>query len=165
MSSKADYSAQEWGEVVAGPYFASLYIVMADPNFAYFKEIAAMTGAAMDSASKTTNDLIKAVALDLSSKDIQEGIRQQFEGLKGQKDPEALKVTVVDKITGVTDIVASKSADDSEEYRKWVFYLAQVTAEGSREGGFLGIGAERVSDKEKQALDELAEALGISAAS
>jgi hypothetical protein len=42
--------------------------------------------------------------------------------------------------------------------------LAQKTAEASKEGGFLGIGAVRVSGKEQAALDELAEILGVSAA-
>ena len=165
MSSKADYTVEEWGDVAAGPYFASLYIVIADLNVSYFKEIAAMSKAAIDSAAKTTNDLIKAVAVDLSSKDTQEKIRGQLEELKGQKDPEALKSTIVGKVTSAVDTVTAKAADDSEEYRKWLFYLAQVTAEGSKEGGFLGIGAVRVSDKEKQGLDELAEVLGVSAAS
>ena len=45
-----------------------------------------------------------------------------------------------------------------------LMYLAQQTAEASKEGGFLGIGAVRVSDKEQAALDELAEVLGVSAA-
>jgi hypothetical protein len=164
MGSKADYTAEEWAEVIAGPYFASLYIVIADPNFAYFKEIAAMTGAVMDSALESTNDLIKAVAVDLSSKDAQEGIREQFEDLKGHKDPEALKATIVDNVTKAADIVTGKSADDSEEYRKWLLYLAGVTAEASQEGGFLGIGAVRVSEKEEKGLDELGDALGADAA-
>ena len=164
MSSKSDYTSEEWAEVVAGPYFAALYIVVADPNFAYFKEIAAMTKAVMDSASKMANDLIKAVAVDLTSKGTQEEIRQQFESLKGHKDPDALKGTIVEKITGAADLVTTNSADDGQEYRKWILYLAEATAEGSREGGFLGIGAVRVSDKEKQGLDDLAGALGVSAA-
>jgi len=165
MGSKTEYTAEEWADVAAGPYFASLYIVIADPNFAYFKELAAMTGAVMDSATKSTNDLIKAVAVDLSSKDAQEGIREQFEGLKGQKDPEALKATIVDNVTNAADIVAGKSADDGEAYRTWLLYLAEVTAEASKEGGFLGISAVRVSEKEEEGLDELANALGVSAAS
>ncbi len=162
MSPKSDYTSEEWAEVVAGPYLAALYIVVADPNFAYFKEIAAMTKAMMDSASKTANDLIKAVAADLTSKETQEEIRQQFEALKGHKDVDALKGTIIAKITGAADIVTTNSADDGQAYRQWLLYLAEATAEGSREGGFLGIGAVRVSDLEKQGLAELTSALGSS---
>ena len=162
MGSKADYTPQDWGEILAGPYFAALHIVVADPNFGYFQEIAAMTKAMVDSASKTANDLIKAVALDLGSSATQEEIRQQFEALKGQKDLVALQSTIMDRITGAADRVSANSVDDGQAYRKWLLYLAEATAEGSREGGVLGIGAVRVSEKEKKGLEELAYALGIS---
>lgn len=162
MSSKAEYSPEEWAEVVAGPYFASMYIIVADLNVAYFKEVAAMLKAAIDSAAKTTNDLIKAVAVDLTAKDSQDQTKQQFEGLKGQNDPEALKQAIVERVSKATDIVTAKSTEDGEEYRKWLLALGQATAEGSKEGGFLGIGAVRVSDREHQALDELAEVLKAS---
>jgi hypothetical protein len=159
---KAEYTGEEWAEIIAGPYFAALYIVMADPNFGYFQEIAAMTKAMLDSASKTDNHLIKAVALDLSSNETQKEIRQKFEALKGHKDPGALRETVIERTAGAADMVTARSEDDGQAYRKWLLYLAEVTAEGSREGGFLGIGAVRVSDKEKQGLHELATALELS---
>ena len=165
MSSKSDYASEEWVEVVAGPYFSALYIVVADPNFAYFKEIAAMTRAMLDSAAKTDNELIKAISADVSAKDTQEEIRRQFEAMKEHKDPAALNAAIVQKITGAADIVTTKDEDDGRAYRAWLIYLAEATAEGSREGGVLGIGAVRVSDKEKQGLEELATQLGLSAAS
>jgi hypothetical protein len=165
MSTKSDYGSEEWVEVVAGPYFSALYIVVADPNFAYFKEISAMTRAMLDSAAKTANDLIKAISTDLSAKDTQEEIRRQFEAMKEHKDPGALNAAIVAKLTGAADIVTAEDEDDGQAYRNWLLYLAEATAEGSKEGGVLGIGAVRVSDKERQGLDELASALGVSAAS
>lgn len=161
MGSRTDYSAEEWATVIAGPYFASLYIVVADPNFAFFQELAGMTRAMMDSSSKTPNDLIKAVAFDLTSHESQEEIRQQFEGLKGLKDLAVLKETIVAKITAAADTVSTNSAYDGQAYRRWLLYLAEATAEASREGGFLGVGSVRVSDKEKAGLDELGHALGV----
>lgn len=164
MGSKTDFSAAEWATVTAGPYFASLYIVIADPNFAFFQEIAGMTKAMMDSASKTPNELIKDVALDLTSQESQEEVRQQFEALKGTKDPVVLKETILGKITAAADTVSAISLDDGQAYRQWLLYLAEATAEASREGGFLGVGSVRVSDKEKAGLDELARALGVGSA-
>ena len=160
MSSKADYSSEEWGTVISGPYLAALYIVVADFNLTYFRELAAMTKAVMDSAAKTTSDLVKAVAVDLTSKDSQDQIKQNMDELKGQKDPSGMKADIIGKVTVAVDTVADKSAEDGDEYRRWLIHLAQVTAEASKEGGFLGFGAVRVSEREKQGLDELAEALG-----
>ena len=39
--------------------------------------------------------------------------------------------------------------------------VANATAEAGREGGFLGIGAVRVSEQEKAALETLKQALGL----
>ena len=118
----------------------------------------------MGSASESDSDLNKAVAVDFTSKESQDEVKLEMEKLKGEKDPAALKQAMVDYITSTVYLVNSKSAEDGLAYNKWLMVLAQKTAEASKEGGFLGIGAVRVSDKEQAALDELAAILGVSAA-
>jgi len=61
------------------------------------------------------------------------------------------------------DVVSTKSAEDGSAFRKWIIYLAERTAQGSKEGGFLGISGVRVSEKETQALEQLRAALGVAA--
>lgn len=51
--------------------------------------------------------------------------------------------------------------EDGASYRDTLMLVAQSVAEAVKEGGFMGIGGERVSESEQQALDELAAALGI----
>jgi predicted Rossmann fold nucleotide-binding protein DprA/Smf involved in DNA uptake len=162
VSSKSDYTPEEWKSVVAAPYYAGSLIIMADINFTYFREVAALGKAIMASASESDSDLIKAVALDFTSKDSQKEIKPELEKMKGEKDPAALKQAVLDYVASATDLVSAKSAEDGDAYGRWLLHLAQKTAEGSKEGGVLGIGAVRVSDKEQAALDELAETLGVS---
>lgn len=82
--------------------------------------------------------------------------------MKNEKDPAVLKQKLIDYLVEACNLVTGKDTEDGEVYRKWLFYLADATAKGSKEGGFLGIGAVRVSDQEQAALDELANALGIS---
>jgi hypothetical protein len=141
-----------------------MMVVFADINLTYFREIAALGKAMMASASESDNDLIKAVAVDFTSKKSQDQIKPEMEKLKSEKEPAAIKQAIVDYITSGVDLVSSKSADDGKAYSEWLMHLAQKTAEASKEGGFLGIGAVRVSDKEQAALDELTEILGVSAA-
>ena len=43
----------------------------------------------------------------------------------------------------------------------WLLTVATATAEAGREGGFLGIGAVRVSEQEQAALAALKQALGL----
>ena len=161
MSSKTDYTNEEWTTVLSAAYFSALLIIVSDLNVAFFKELAALSKAIMGSGAESESDLIKAIALDFSSKETQEEIKPELEKIQKQKDPQALKDSMLESITGAADLVKAKSAEDGKIYRNWLFYLAQKTAEGSKEGGFLGIGAVRISDREHSALDELALALGV----
>ena len=161
MSTKTDYTPEEWKTVLAAPYFAAILIVVSDMNFAFFKELAALSKAIMTSGVESDSDLIKAIALDFTSKETQAELKPELEKIQSQKDPENVVSAMLDNITNAADLVTSKSIEDGETYRKWLVYLAQATAEGSKEGGFLGIGAVRVSDKEQSALDELADRLDV----
>jgi hypothetical protein len=60
-------------------------------------------------------------------------------------------------------LVKEKSPDEAGDYIQFLLNIAKVTAESSKEGGFLGIGATRVSERETAALDRLAEALNLDA--
>lgn len=60
-------------------------------------------------------------------------------------------------------LVEKASATEAAEYREWVMSVARATAEAAKEGGFLGIGGELVSADERQALDDIATALGADA--
>ena len=62
-------------------------------------------------------------------------------------------------------VVLEKSPDEAEHYARYLLDIAEVTAEASKEGGFLGFGATRVSEQEKAALQHLAEGLNIEAVS
>ena len=161
MTVKTDYTPEEWKSILAAPYFAAMYIIVSDMNMAFFQELAAMSQAVMSSISGTKSEFIKTVATDLLSKETQEDIKPELDKLKDQKDPSALLQSMLDHITSSVDLVDEKSAEDGDAYRRYLVYLAQITAEGSKEGGFLGIGAVRVSEKEQAALDELAQVLGL----
>jgi len=56
-------------------------------------------------------------------------------------------------------------ADPSEaaRVRAWYLSVAQRVAEASREGGVLGIGGEKVSNFEREAIKAIADALGANA--
>jgi hypothetical protein len=54
-------------------------------------------------------------------------------------------------------------ADESTQYRQWVFNAARAAAAATKSGGFLGIGADDISDPEEEFLTQLENALGLSA--
>ncbi len=53
--------------------------------------------------------------------------------------------------------------EESETYKKFVLTVAEAAAGAHKEGGFAGIGATKVSEEERAALDDIASTLGISA--
>ena len=161
MGTKAEYSSEEWNRILAAPYLTAILIITADINVAFFKELGAMSRAMMESSQVSHNDLVKAIALDYTSKETQEKIKPEIEKMQDSKDPAAIKKSLMDGIMDAVTLVDSKSEEDGRILRKWLYYLAERTAEGSKEGGFLGIGAVRVSSQEQDALVELAEAFGI----
>ena len=105
MSIKSDYAAEEWKSVVAAPYYAGSLIILADINFTYFREVAALGRAITESAAASDSDLIKAVAVDFVSKETQSEIKPELDKLKGEKDPLALKQAMIDYVRGATDLI------------------------------------------------------------
>jgi len=161
MTTQSDFTSKEWNTIVAAPTYAAMLVVVSDFNISYFKEVAAMAKAVMASVEGSKNDLIKSVASEYSKKETHEAVKPELEKMKVYKDPAQLKSAMIEYVVNSAKLVSTKSEEDGEAYRKWLVYLVQSTAEGSREGGFLGIGSVLVSDQEEAALDELAKALGI----
>lgn len=162
MKPKEGYTRDEWLAVLAAPYNVAMLIIVADMNFGFLKELNAMGQAVLESAAGTQNDFLKAVTAEFSSKETQKELESELEKMKAEKDPDLMQKQMLESVVSAANLVSAKSAEDGDAYRQWLMYLAQAAAEGSKEGGFLGIGAVRVSDKEKAAMTELAEALGVS---
>ncbi len=54
--------------------------------------------------------------------------------------------------------------EEVDAYKRFVMTVAQAAASAHKEGGFLGIGGEQVSEKERAALDELRGVIGADGA-
>ena len=61
--------------------------------------------------------------------------------------------------------VEAKSPSEGAAYRAWLLSVATNVSQAAKEGGFLGIGGTPVSTEEREALAQLAQALGIAAES
>jgi hypothetical protein len=160
MTTKADFTEEEWARLKRAPLIAGLAISLADPGgpIEAIKESAAtlktVTGAA-DSASR--GDLVGELA-----RAVGEEARQRKNPLAGFKPRGAQEV--VDELRAVNGIVSQKATpEEAEEYRSWLLAAAKEAADAAKEGGFLGFRAERVSEGEQRMLDELARALAAPA--
>jgi hypothetical protein len=66
---------------------------------------------------------------------------------------------LIETIQGATAIVKAKAADELEDFRALVLEVAKRVAEAGKEGGFLGFGGVKVSEKERLAIGQITAAL------
>ncbi len=84
------------------------------------------------------------------------GLMQTFKNAKEGK------AYAIDHFRRVAAILENKVAGvHATNCKQWLMTIAQRTAEAQKEGGFMGIGSSRISEKESDVLKELAEALKI----
>ena len=77
---------------------------------------------------------------------------------------EELAGLAVEDCRAVSQILDTKATpDQAEQYKAWAMSVAQNVAEAAKEGGFFGIGGERVSEQEQALLDQVSSALGVQA--
>ncbi len=69
---------------------------------------------------------------------------------------------ILDELRAVNEILVAKATpEEAEAFRRWMIAVAQAAADAAKEGGFLGFGAEQVSEGEKKMLEQLGNALGL----
>jgi len=159
MTVKADYTEEEWTQLRRAPFVAGLAISMADPGgpIEMAKETMATLRAATTPPSQ--EDLLVAVAQDITSM-----MNRKQNPLKGFK-PESAALAgkmVLDELKAVNDIATAKAtAEEADAFRLWLLTVAQAAADAAKEGGFMGFGAELVSQGEQRMLGELRVTLGV----
>jgi len=73
-----------------------------------------------------------------------------------------LKNAVLERVRSAVSVVASKATPaEIEAYRQMLVSVAERAANASNEGGFLGFGGVRVSDKEQAFITEVKAAASI----
>lgn len=165
MSTKQNYNDDEWAKVMGAPVLAGTFLMVADVGVtSLFGETKAMTTAiTAGNAPDAVKDLVGSIAAEMMAMaQNKEKLEPPAMPEEAKKDPQAAKATILKEITEGVDIVARVgSAEEAAAFKQWLVTIAEAVAEAGKEGGFLGIGAVRVSDKEKAALADLSAALGL----
>jgi hypothetical protein len=158
MTTKSDFTEEEWVRVRRAPFVAGMAISMADPGGPI--ELTKETSASLKSATNppSREQLLAEIALD-----IQAMTQQRQNPLTGFKPTQGSdpRQQMVEELGGVTAIVSSKAtAEETAAFKQWLLTTAQAAADAAKEGGFLGIGAVQVSEGEKSMLEQLRAAIG-----
>ena len=63
---------------------------------------------------------------------------------------------VLEELRAVQAMVSAKAAaEEAAAFGRWVLTAAQAAADAVKEGGFMGFGAQQVSDREQAVLDRV----------
>ena len=158
MTTKADFTDEEWVRVRRAPFVAGMAISLADPGGPI--ELTKETMATIRSASNppSREQLLAEVALDLQAMTQQkQNPLHDFKPSKGALAGQA----ILDEVRAVKQIVAAKATpEETAAFDEWLLATAQAAANAAKEGGFMGIGAKLVSEREQDMLDQLRSALG-----
>ena len=159
MTTKADYTAEEWELIMRAPFMAGMAVIAASPSgpVGVVKEMFAVGRLLAEASGESpTNELIGALISDVKAGHRPAALTQSASRVEEAKDL-ALKAC-----REVTVLLARKApAAEAEGFKRWLLTAAQWVAEASKEGGFLGIGGVRVSNAEQATLGEIAGALGV----
>ena len=159
MTTKADFTEDDWATLVRSPVVAGMAITFADPGgpIEVMKETAAVVKFVTGSASEGRDDLVGEVARDVRA------LAEQRTNPVGDFKPRGALAgkQVLEEISRANEIVSAKATpEEAGAFREWIMECAQRAADAAKEGGFMGFHAERVSQGEKDMLEQLRSALG-----
>lgn len=149
MTGKADFTDEEWQDILQGPPTAGMIVVTAERGGMFRESISmakAYTGARAEHGESQLLDEIAATKPEID--------RTRYHSL------EELKEHGLKHLGEIIELLDAKAtADEVDQYKRFVLTLAQRVAEAHKEG-FLGLSGERVSDAERAAVSEIAETIG-----
>ena len=157
MTTKADFTEEEWARLGRAPLVAGMAISLADPGgpIEAIKESSAALRTVVEAAqSGSHGEFVQAVAADVAAR-----AKQRQNPMAGFKPRGAnAGEEILDELRAVNALLVEKTTpEEADQFRDWLKTAAQRTATAAKEGGFLGFRAELVSEREQQMLDRLAE--------
>lgn len=161
MANKQSFAPDEWKKLVESAMVASIAVTAAEPHglWGTLKEGLA-NARGMAEGHSSSDELIRAVVADLETAEgraiARDGMKEQFKGAVLADIPARAVATLRE----VGSILDTRAPNDAAAFKTWIYANAVRVAEAAKEGGFLGFGGVRVSDKEKVALADIAAALG-----
>ena len=158
MTTKADYTDEEWAVLRRAPLVAGFAVSLADPGGPIELTKEAMAALRAVGAPPGDQQLLIAVS--------QDGLAhaQQHRNVMKELDLKAVtaRQQIVDELRRTNEILSAKATpEEAKSFRAWLIQAAQDAANAAKEGGFLGIGATRISGGEEAMLAQLREILGV----
>ena len=151
MTRKEQFNAEEWDHIAQGPPLAAMLVITASRG-----------GSMRESMS------VGEVYTEARNNKEQPELIGELLTTPPRVDPgkaasaEELRTLATERLREAATLVDERATpEEAEAYKKFILEVCQHAALRHKEGGFLGIGGQRVSDAEAAALAEIAAALDI----
>ena len=149
MTGKADFSEEEWKQILEGPTSAGMVVIASDRGGSIRETFSMAKVYAEARQEHGDSQLLDEIA----------AAKPEMDRTRASS-PERLQEHSLQNIRTAVELLKGKASDDEvAEYRKFILGLAERVAEARKEG-FLGLSGERVSDEERQAISDIEAALG-----
>jgi hypothetical protein len=160
MTTRVDFTDEEWQRLGRSPLVAGMAISFADPGgpIEAVKETNAALRTVLQAAeSGEHGDFVQTVA-----KDVADQARNRHNPMADFKPRGSdARQEIEDEMRAVNALLVAKATpEEADQFREWLKQAAQASALAAKEGGFLGFRAERVSENEQQMLDKLGDIFG-----
>lgn len=170
MFNRDSFTVEEWGQIISAPASVGALIVTADPSgpiglIGEFKAIMSSMKENVD-ANAGNSPLLAAMGEYMATKpteeeeaQLKEWAQRQQEEMKANKPatPEELNQLLHANVDKVLTMLAAKGATevDLASFKALMVSVAESVANASKEGGFLGFGGQRVSEREQSVLEQI----------
>lgn len=153
MTKKADFNAEEWTQILEGPPLAAVAVITAQRGGTVRESVSLAKAYAKAREESSGNGLLdEIIASQPSAPQTKPASAEEF------------RTFVDEHLRGAIAVLETKaSPEDVAAYKEFTVNLAERVAEAHKSGGFLGIGGERVSDNEREAIEHIAATLGVDA--
>jgi hypothetical protein len=150
MTTKADFTPQEWEQVLEGPPSAGMIVITAQRGGTLRETVSMAKSYAEARAQHGQSELLDEIV----------AAKPEIDHTR-YHSPEELKAHMLEHLREAVALLEGKAQpQELDEYRRFVVNLAQRAAAAHRERG----GEGPVSDVEHAAITEIAEAMGTEAA-
>jgi len=155
MATDSDFTRDEWQRIEAAPYMAGLAVTYGDLSAKRgIADEAEETGEAIKSAVTSPSEIVRTLAARFA-----QGQRPALPRIPNQ--PSEAQAALIDGCKAAWELVKAKAPGEAPAYAQFLLDVAKAASSGAREGGFIGVGIAKVSEKEQMPLTALALALGL----
>jgi hypothetical protein len=146
VSSKGAFTADDWSVLVDAPYLAAMLVIAATRG-GRMRETLAIAQSYASARQHYRQELLQQILTSPPS----------FDPMTAAHTPDELHEQTMSTLRHAVSIL-ERAATETEvnSYKRFIYYLAETVARAHREGSFLGLGGQEISDPEQALLDEIA---------